>query len=73
MVEDELEKVLGLSRYDGEDRERKRRWEVVWGLVVTGMGEGVIMPVESITTPGSGLSSTPVRLAKLSREHGART
>jgi ATP-dependent Lon protease len=51
---DELEKILGLSRYDGEDREREPRRGVVWGLVVTGMGEGAIMPVESIATPGSG-------------------
>ena len=51
---DELEKILGLSRYDGEDREREARRGVVWGLVVTGMGEGEIMPVESIATPGSG-------------------
>ena len=51
---DELEKILGLSRYDGEDSEREARRGVVWGLVVTGMGEGEIMPVESIATPGSG-------------------
>ncbi|KAF8262462.1 Lon protease C-terminal proteolytic domain-containing protein [Lactarius quietus] len=51
---DELEKILGLSRYDSEDREREARRGVVWGLVVTGMGEGEIMPVESIATPGSG-------------------
>ncbi|KAH9022788.1 ATP-dependent protease La [Lactarius pseudohatsudake] len=51
---DELEKILGLSRYDGEDREREARRGVVWGLVVTGMGEGEIMPVENIATPGSG-------------------
>ncbi|KAI9459929.1 ATP-dependent protease La [Lactarius psammicola] len=51
---DDLEKILGLSRYDGEDREREARRGVVWGLVVTGMGEGEIMPVESIATPGSG-------------------
>ena len=51
---DELEKILWPSRYDGEDREREARRGVVWGLVVTGMGEGEIMPVESIATPGSG-------------------
>ncbi|KAH9177262.1 hypothetical protein EDB89DRAFT_1902501 [Lactarius sanguifluus] len=36
---DELEKILGLSRYEGEDREREARQGVVWGLVMTGMGE----------------------------------
>ncbi|KAH9027506.1 ATP-dependent protease La [Lactarius deliciosus] len=29
---DELEKILGLSRYDDEDREREARRGVVWGL-----------------------------------------
>ena len=51
---DQLEKILGLSRNDGEDRDREARRGVVWGLVVTGMGEGEIMPVESIATPGNG-------------------
>jgi len=51
---DELEKILGLPRHDGEDRDREARRGVVWGLVVTGMGEGEIMPIESIATPGNG-------------------
>ena len=51
---DELEKILGLSRHDGEDRDREARRGVVWGLVVTGMGEGEIMAIESIATPGNG-------------------
>ena len=55
---DELEKILGLSRYrdyGAEERERETRQGVIWGPVMTGMGEGAIMPVESIATPGSGL------------------
>ncbi|KAI0246609.1 P-loop containing nucleoside triphosphate hydrolase protein [Lactifluus subvellereus] len=51
---DDLENILGLSRYDGEERERETKRGVVWGLVVTGMGEGEIMLIESIATPGSG-------------------
>ena len=51
---DDLEKILGLSRHDNEDRDREARCGVVWGLVVTGMGEGEIMAVESIATPGTG-------------------
>jgi hypothetical protein len=35
---DELEKILGLSWYGGEDREREPRRGVILGLVVTGMG-----------------------------------
>ncbi|KAH9990850.1 Lon protease C-terminal proteolytic domain-containing protein [Russula vinacea] len=50
----DLEKILGLSRHDNEDRDREARCGVVWGLVVTGMGEGEIMAVESIATPGTG-------------------
>ena len=49
---DELEKILGLSCYD-EDREREA-WRGVWSLAVTGMGDGAIMPVESIVTLGIG-------------------
>ena len=51
---DQLEKILGLSRHDSEDRDGEARRGVVSGLVVTGMGEGDIMPVESIATPGNG-------------------
>jgi ATP-dependent Lon protease len=50
----ELEKILELSRHDREDRDREARCGVVWGLVATGMGEGELMPVESIATPGNG-------------------
>lgn len=52
---DELENILGIARWDEEticDREPRRG--VVYGLVVTGMGEGEIMPVESIAVPGNG-------------------
>jgi ATP-dependent Lon protease len=51
---DELEKILGLSQHDREDRDREAKRGVVWGLVVTGMGEGELMPIESIATPGNG-------------------
>jgi ATP-dependent Lon protease len=51
---DELEKTLRPSRYDGEDPGREPRRGVVWGLIVTGMGAGAIILVESIATPGSG-------------------
>jgi ATP-dependent Lon protease len=54
-VADELEKILGLSHYDGDYREREPRRGVVWGLVMTGMGKGAIMPVEVIATPVSGV------------------
>ena len=51
---DELGKILGLSQLDREDRDRESRRGVVWGLVVTGMGEGELMPIKSIVTPGNG-------------------
>jgi ATP-dependent Lon protease len=52
--EGELEKILGIARWDGEEREREERRGVVYGLVVSGQGEGGILPVESIAVPGSG-------------------
>jgi ATP-dependent Lon protease len=51
---DELEKILGLSRHDRDDCDRESRRGVVWGLVVTGTGEGEQMSIESIATPGNG-------------------
>ncbi len=66
---DDLKKILGLSHYDGEDREREACRGVVWGLVVTGMGEGEIMPVESIATPGSGHLKLTGSLGDVRPEH----
>ena len=51
--EHELEKILGIARWE-EEREREERRGVVYGLVVMGQGEGGIMPVETIAVPGSG-------------------
>jgi ATP-dependent Lon protease len=51
---EDLEAILGPPRWDGEEKEREERRGVVWGLVVMGLGEGAIMPVESIAVPGSG-------------------
>ena len=51
--EDDLEKILGIPRYDGEkDRTPKRG--VVYGLVVSGLGEGSVLPVETCAIPGKG-------------------
>ncbi|KAG6840496.1 hypothetical protein C0991_006326 [Blastosporella zonata] len=52
--EHEIEKILGIARWDGEEREREERRGVVYGLVVMGQGEGGILPVETIAVPGSG-------------------
>jgi ATP-dependent Lon protease len=52
--ESELESILGIARWDGEEREREERRGVVYGLVVMGQGEGGILPVETIVVPGSG-------------------
>ena len=49
---DQLEKIM-VSQHDSEDRDRKARQGAVLGLVVTCMGEGEIMPFESIATPGN--------------------
>ena len=64
---DELEKILGLSRYrdyGAEERERETRQGVIWGPVMTGMGEGAIMPVERASRLlVVDFSSSPVSLA----------
>lgn len=52
--EGELEAILGLARWDGEEKEREARRGVVYGLVVMGLGEGGILPVETTAIPGSG-------------------
>ena len=52
--EHELERILGIARWDGEERESEARSGVVYGLVVMGQGEGGILPVETIAVPGSG-------------------
>ena len=50
----QLEKILGVARWDGEEREREARRGIVYGLVVMGQGEGGILPVETIALPGTG-------------------
>ena len=51
--EEDLEKILGIPRYDGE-KERTSKRGVVYGLVVSGLGEGGVLPVETCTIPGKG-------------------
>lgn len=51
----ELEKILGISRWEGEERDRELRRGVVYGLVVMGRGEGGILPVETVAVPGTGV------------------
>ncbi|KZV72381.1 ATP-dependent protease La [Peniophora sp. CONT] len=67
-VED-LEGILGVPRWDGE-REREERAGVVYGLVVTGMGEGEVMPVESIAVPGKGSLKLTGSLGDVIKESG---
>lgn len=52
--EKDLEAILGIARWDGDEKEREEKRGIVYGLVVTGMGEGGVLPVESIAVPGSG-------------------
>jgi ATP-dependent Lon protease len=52
--EHDLEHILGISRYEGEEKDREERRGLVYGLVVMGQGEGGIMPVETISVPGQG-------------------
>ena len=52
--EHELEKILGVARWDEEELHREERRGLVYGLVVTGMGEGGLLPIETSAVPGSG-------------------
>jgi len=68
--EHELEKILGIPRWDGEEREREEKRGVVYGLVVTGMGEGGILPVESTALPGAGRLKLTGSLGDVIKESG---
>ena len=54
VLPEDLERMLGIARWDGEERDREERRGIVYGLVVMGQGEGGILPVETIATPGTG-------------------
>lgn len=68
--EADLEGILGPERWDGEEREREERRGVVYGLVVTGMGEGGILPVETIAVPGGGRLKLTGSLGDVIKESG---
>jgi ATP-dependent Lon protease len=50
----DIEPILGIARWDGDEREREEKRGIVYGMVVMGAGEGGILPVETIAVPGSG-------------------
>ena len=52
--EHELEEILGIARWDEEEMHREERRGLVYGLVVTGMGEGGVLPIETTAVPGTG-------------------
>ncbi|KAG2121305.1 ATP-dependent protease La [Suillus clintonianus] len=66
----ELEKILGIPRWDTEERDREEKRGVVYGLVVTGMGEGGILPVESTAVPGVGRLKLTGSLGDVIKESG---
>jgi hypothetical protein len=69
---DELEKILGSPQHDCEDCHREARCRVVWGLAVTGMGEGELMPIETHGTGDPFLISFIDVCLDYHRECGAR-
>jgi len=68
--EHQLEKILGIARWDGEEKEREERRGVVYGLVVMGQGEGGILPVETIAIPGTGKLKLTGSLGDVIKESG---
>ncbi|KIK13185.1 hypothetical protein PISMIDRAFT_119358 [Pisolithus microcarpus 441] len=67
---EDIERMLGVPRWDGEEREREEKIGVVYGLVVTGLGEGGIMPVESTAVPGTGRLKLTGSLGDVIKESG---
>jgi ATP-dependent Lon protease len=49
-----VERILGVPWAHSEELERDERKGLVYGLVVSGLGEGDVMPVETSMVPGSG-------------------
>ncbi|KAJ2920667.1 hypothetical protein H1R20_g16428, partial [Candolleomyces eurysporus] len=70
VLESDLEQILGISRYDESEMEREARRGLIYGLVVTGAGEGGVMPVESIAVPGTGKLKLTGSLGDVIRESG---
>ncbi|TFK82017.1 ATP-dependent protease La [Polyporus arcularius HHB13444] len=68
--EHELEKILGIARWDEEELHREERRGLVYGLVVTGMGEGGILPIETTAVPGSGQLKLTGSLGEVIKESG---
>ncbi|GLB44216.1 putative peptidase S16 family protein [Lyophyllum shimeji] len=68
--EHEIEKILGIARWDGEERDMEERRGVVYGLVVMGQGEGGILPVETIAVPGTGQLKLTGSLGDVIKESG---
>ncbi|KAI1790585.1 ATP-dependent protease La [Ganoderma leucocontextum] len=68
--EHELEKILGIARWDEEELHREERRGLVYGLVVTGMGEGGLLPIETTVVPGSGQLKLTGSLGDVIKESG---
>ncbi|KAI0717733.1 ATP-dependent protease La [Cerioporus squamosus] len=68
--EHELEKILGVARWDEEELHREERRGLVYGLVVTGMGEGGILPIETTAVPGTGQLKLTGSLGEVIKESG---
>ncbi|KIM26616.1 hypothetical protein M408DRAFT_330553 [Serendipita vermifera MAFF 305830] len=67
---DDLESILGVPRWDPKEREREERKGLVYGLVVSGHGEGGVLPVESVMTSGTGKLRLTGSLGDVIRESG---
>ena len=66
----ELERILGIARCDGDEMERESQRGVVYGLVVTGQGEGGVLPVETVAVPGTGQLKLTGSLGDVIKESG---
>jgi len=66
----DLEAILGIEKIEPEERNREEKRGVVYGMVVTGDGEGGLLNVESVILPGHGRLRMTGMLGEVISESG---
>ncbi|KDQ11191.1 hypothetical protein BOTBODRAFT_57522 [Botryobasidium botryosum FD-172 SS1] len=66
----DLEAILGIEKIEPEERNREEKRGVVFGMVVTGDGEGGLLNVESVVLPGHGRLRMTGMLGEVISESG---
>ncbi|KAG0702140.1 Lon protease C-terminal proteolytic domain-containing protein [Suillus ampliporus] len=66
----EIERILGIPHWDGEERKREEKRGVVYRLVVTSMGEGGTLPMENTALLGVRRLKLTASLGDVIKESG---